>query len=78
MIQTQLNSQKRSALRRQLGISQCNAMWYSEIKPTYLPEVLELICRHHGQGELYAALISSIAALFSMVNSNICNSKRLV
>ncbi len=72
VIQFQLNSQNRSAFRRQLGISQCDAALFSEIKPIYLPEILELINRHHGQGELYLALISSIAALFSTVNKKQC------
>lgn len=72
VIQFQLNSQNRSALSRQLGISQCNEALFSEIKPIYLPEVIELISRHHGQGELYVALISSVAALLSTVNRKHC------
>ncbi|KAK1746130.1 leucine-rich repeat protein [Skeletonema marinoi] len=70
VIQTQLNSQKRSELCHQLGIGQ--RMLFSEIKPIHLPEVLALISRHHGQGELYAALVPSIAALFSTMNKKQC------
>eukprot|EP00984_Skeletonema_dohrnii_P013690 scaffold5689_cov122-Skeletonema_dohrnii-CCMP3373.AAC.4 len=70
VIQTQLNSDKRSELCQQLGIGQ--RMLFSEIKPIHLPEVLALISRHHGQGELYAALVPSIAALFSTMNKKQC------
>ena len=72
VIQTQLNSQKRSELCHHLGIGQRKAVLLSEIKPIHLPEVLALISRHHGQGELYAALVPSIAALFSTVNKKQC------
>eukprot|EP00985_Skeletonema_marinoi_P011780 scaffold5591_cov148-Skeletonema_marinoi.AAC.9 len=72
VIQTQLNSQKRSELCHQLGIGQRKAVLFSEIKSIYLPEVLALISRHHGQGELYEALVPSIAALFSTVNKKQC------
>jgi hypothetical protein len=72
VIETQLNSQKRSELCRQQGIDKCNAALFSEIKPLHLPEVLALISRHHGQGELYVALVSSIVALFSTVNKMQC------
>jgi hypothetical protein len=37
-----------------------------------LPEVLSLIGRHHGQGELYIALKSSIAGVVSTVNRKQC------
>ena len=41
---------------------------YSEIDPLHLPEVLSLIGRRHGQGELFDALKTSIIRLFSTVN----------
>jgi len=42
---------------------------YTEIDPLHLPEVLALVGRSHGQGELYdGALKSSIIGLFSKVN----------
>ena len=41
---------------------------YSEIDPLHLPEVLELVDRHHGQGELYVALKSTIAGVITAVN----------
>jgi hypothetical protein len=46
----------------------CNEALYSEINPLHLPEVLAMVGRHHGQSELYVALVSSIAGLFSTVN----------
>ena len=45
---------------------------YNEIDPLHLPEVLSIIDRSHGQGELYVALLSSIMALFSTVNLKEC------
>jgi len=41
---------------------------YSDINALHLPEVLALVGQHHGQGELYVALKSSIVTLFSTVN----------
>jgi hypothetical protein len=45
---------------------------YSEIDPLHLPEVLSLIGERHGQGELYAAVSSSIMTLLSTVNRKKC------
>eukprot|EP00984_Skeletonema_dohrnii_P029044 scaffold19351_cov100-Skeletonema_dohrnii-CCMP3373.AAC.1 len=58
MIQTQLHSETRATLAAHQGV---NHSLYSEINPLHLPEVLALIGRRHGQGELYVALRSSIA-----------------
>jgi len=69
VIQTQLHSAKRAALCRVQGVHQS---LYSEIDPLHLPEVLSLIGRRHGQGELYLALKSSIMTLFSTVNVRKC------
>ena len=41
---------------------------YGEINPLHLPEVLSLVGRRHGQGELHVALKASIAAVISTVN----------
>ena len=69
VIQTQLNSDTRSKLAEIQGVSQS---LYSEINPLHLPEVLVLVSRHHGQGELFIALKSSIAGVISTVNRKEC------
>jgi len=69
MIQTQLHSVKRAELARLQGVNQS---LYSEINPLHLPEVLSLMSRRHGQGELYVALKSSIAGVVSTVNRKQC------
>ena len=69
MIEFQLNSVKRAELAELQGV---NHSVYSEIDPLHLPEVLRLVGRHHGQGELYVALKSSIAELISTVNRKEC------
>jgi hypothetical protein len=65
VVLTQLHSGKRAKLANFLGVDRS---LYSEINPLHLPEVLSLVGRHHGQGELYAALKSSIAGVISAVN----------
>jgi len=65
VIETQLHSVKRAELARLQGVTRS---FYSEINPLHLPEVLALAGRHHGQGELYVALKSSIAGVISTVN----------
>ena len=62
VIQAQLNSAKRADLCRLQGV---HHSLYSEIDSLHLPEVLSLVGRHHGQGELYLALSSSIVTLLS-------------
>ena len=69
MIKTQLNSVKRAELAELQGV---NHSLYSEIDPLHLPEVLALVGRHHGQGELFVALKSSIAGVISTVNREQC------
>ena len=69
VIQTQLYSERRVQLYR---LQEVNHSIYSEIDPLHLPEVLSVIDRRHGQGELYLALSSSIMALFSTVNMKKC------
>ena len=69
VIQTQLNSKKRAELAALQGV---NHSVYSEIDPLHLPEVLALVGRRHGQGELYVALKSSIAGVISTVNREQC------
>ena len=68
---SQLNSIIRAELAGLQGVSQS---LYSEIDPLHLPEVLALVCRYHGQGELYVALKSSIAVagVISTVNRKQC------
>eukprot|EP00984_Skeletonema_dohrnii_P016092 scaffold7070_cov73-Skeletonema_dohrnii-CCMP3373.AAC.1 len=73
MIQSQLHSAKREELARLQGVHQS---LYSEINPLHLPEVLSLVGRHHGQGELYVALKSSIAGVVSTVNRKQCLQQR--
>jgi len=68
VISTQLNSKERTLLCYLQEVDICNEALYSEINPLHLPEVLAIVGRHHGQSELYVALISSIAGLFSTVN----------
>eukprot|EP00984_Skeletonema_dohrnii_P013071 scaffold5383_cov152-Skeletonema_dohrnii-CCMP3373.AAC.6 len=65
VIQTQLHSARRAKLADLQGV---NHSVYSEINPLHLPEVLSLVGRHHGHGELYVALKSSIAGVISTVN----------
>ena len=69
IIQTQLNSVKRKALADTQGVSRS---LYSEIDPMHLPEVLALVGRRHGEGDLYVALKSSIAGVISTVNKMQC------
>ncbi len=69
VIQTQLHSAKRAAMADLQGV---NRSLYSEINPLHLPEVLSLVGRHHGQGELYIALKSSIAGVISTVSRKAC------
>jgi len=68
VISTQLNSKERTSLCCLQEVDICNEALYSEINPLHLPEVLAIVGRHHGQSELYVALVSSIAGLFSTVN----------
>ena len=49
-----------------------NRSLYSEINPLHLPEVLSLIGKRHGQGDLHVALSSTIMTLFSTVNRKEC------
>ena len=66
VIETQLNSVRRAKLvELQRSVNQSI---YSEIDPLHLPEVLVLVGNHHGQGELFVALRSSIAGVISTVN----------
>jgi len=67
--QTQLNSEGRAELADLQGVNQS---LYSEINPLHLPEALSLVDQHHGQGELYVALRSSIAGVISTVNRKEC------
>ena len=69
MIHTQLNSTQRAELA---GFQGVNRSLYSEINPLHLPEVLSLVGQHHGQGELYVALRSSIAGVISTVIRKQC------
>eukprot|EP00985_Skeletonema_marinoi_P029403 scaffold27786_cov146-Skeletonema_marinoi.AAC.7 len=66
VIHSQLNSIKRKNMAALLGVD--GEVLYSEINCLHLPEVLSMIGESHGQGELYIALKSSIAALLSTVD----------
>eukprot|EP00985_Skeletonema_marinoi_P021045 scaffold12694_cov141-Skeletonema_marinoi.AAC.3 len=74
VIQTQLHSETIAVLCRLQGIDRS---LYSEIDPLHLPEVLSLIAQRHGQGELYAAVLSSIMTLFSTVNREKCIQQKM-
>mmetsp|Transcript_25248 Transcript_25248/g.50520 ORF Transcript_25248/g.50520 Transcript_25248/m.50520 type:complete len:436 (+) Transcript_25248:67-1374(+) len=65
---TQLHSGQRAVMCRLQGVEQSNAALYKHIDPFILPEVLSLVGRIHGQGELFVAFLSSIAGLISTVN----------
>jgi len=65
VVLTQLHSGTRAKLANFLGVDRS---LYSEINPLHLPEVLSMVGRYHGHGELYAALKSSIAGVISVVN----------
>ena len=69
VIEMLLNSVRRAELAELQGV---HHSLYNEINSLHLPEVLALVGRHHGQGELYAALRSSIAELISTVNRKEC------
>ena len=69
VIKTQLDSGKRADLAELQGVSQSV---YSEINPLHLPEVIALVGKNHGQGELYVTLKSSIAGVISTVNRKQC------
>ncbi len=68
VICTQLNSRERELLCLLQKVDVCNEALYSEINPLHLPEVLSMVGQHHGQSELYIALVSSIAGLLSTIN----------
>jgi hypothetical protein len=70
VIQAQLHSGRRAELAALQGVD--DRSLYSELNPLHLPEVLALVGQHHGRGELYAALKSSIVILFSTVNREEC------
>mmetsp|Transcript_2848 Transcript_2848/g.6055 ORF Transcript_2848/g.6055 Transcript_2848/m.6055 type:complete len:486 (-) Transcript_2848:1-1458(-) len=74
VISTQLNSLTRKELCRQQGIDECN--FYSQINDLHLPEVLSLVARTHGHGELFEALVASVASLFSTVNRSQCQQQQ--
>ena len=65
VIQTQLHSERRAQFAELQGVDHSV---YSEIDPLHLPEVLALVGNHHGQGEFYLTLRSSIAEVISTVN----------
>jgi hypothetical protein len=65
VVLTQLHSGTRAKLANFLGVDRS---LYSEINPLHLPEVLSMVGRYHGHGELYTALKSSIAGVISTVN----------
>jgi len=69
VIQTQLHSVRRSELADLQGVDHSV---FSEIGALQLPEVLALVGRSHGQGELYVALKSVVMGLFSSVNMIEC------
>jgi len=69
VIQTQLHSARRSELADLQGVDHSV---FSEIDALHLPEVLALVGRRHGQGELYVALKSLVMGLFSSVNMIEC------
>lgn len=69
VIQTQLHSARRSELADLQGVDHSV---FSEIDALQLPEVLALVGRSHGQGELYVALKSVVMGLFSSVNMIEC------
>jgi Ran GTPase-activating protein (RanGAP) involved in mRNA processing and transport len=72
VMQTQLHNMRRAMLCRLQGIEISDAALYSEFDPLCLPEVLALVGQTHGLAELYMALKSSIATLFSTVNRIKC------
>jgi hypothetical protein len=67
-----LNSEARANMCHLQGVEQCNATLFGQINPLHLPEVLSLIIKFHGQGELYTSLRSSIVALLSTVDREMC------
>ena len=71
IIRTQLNSARRVELRR-LQEQEVEHFVFSEIDPLHLPEVLSVVGRRHGQGELYVAMLSSIMSLFSTMDRERC------
>ena len=75
VIETQLRSASRAELAEIQGV---NHSVYSEINPLHLPEVLALVGRHSGQGELFVALRSSIAGVISTVNRKQCLKQQTV
>ena len=69
MIETQLHSATRAEWAELQGVRHSV---YSEINPLHLPEILALVGRHHGQGELFIALKASIAGVISTVDRKEC------
>eukprot|EP00984_Skeletonema_dohrnii_P008049 scaffold2947_cov108-Skeletonema_dohrnii-CCMP3373.AAC.2 len=74
IIQIQLHSGRRAELMKLFGLKRS---LYCEINPLYLPEVISIVGSRHGQGELYAALKSSIDKLISSMSREQCITKQL-
>ena len=74
VMETQLRSATRAKLASILGVT---SSVFVEIDPLHLPEVLALVSRFHGQGELYVALRSSVAEVISTVNRKECLKQRI-
>ena len=69
VIQTHLHSANRAEIA---NVQNVNHSFHKDINPLHLPELLSLVGRRHGQGELYVALKSVIAEVISTVNRKKC------
>lgn len=68
VIEFQLNSKNREELCHFQGIDFCYDNIFAQFDPQVLPNVLELIGKHHGQTELYRMLVAGVSVLGGLVN----------
>jgi len=68
VIKFQLNSQTLKELCHLQGVEYIPGSIFSDIEPVLLPKVLALIGTHHGQSELYTALVHTAPNLLSYID----------
>ena len=52
-------------------------LYFAEIDPLVLPDVLALVGQSHGQTELFRMLVNSVSDLFSTVNRKMVVKQKL-
>jgi len=68
VILTQLDSKRRAKMCRLQGLGDDTKSPYTELGPLLLPEVLEIVGKHHGLREFYESFRVRVADLWTTVN----------